>query len=419
LRNNGETNMTNDIHKIIRTISFFMLLHRTLIAGSILSSKGFGIPMISPDARSAGMAGMTLAQSDPYSVSGINPSSFVSVRTTLVSLHLSAENSWIRTGDGNASSGYTNFDGFLFALPLKSGLGLAIQLRPLTRMSYRITSPQQLEGQTYTKSTEGRGGISEISLSAFWGINRFLSIGASGNYIFGKNEEDWKVLWDDQNTFTGSKTLFSARHSGNGWTAGLQLKPISSLILGGSYSPELNIDTQNEHAYYEYVNEATKYVLAYDAEKNRTQFPARWGFAAMAILGKTASWGIEYTEQAWNRFSVNRNFVPGTLKTQRIATGGEFFAMANPTAPYLKKMAYRIGFSYQPFFSKDRNGNRIGEWWATVGLGLPMTMGLSQIDAAIALGRRGSLSTNTFSETLFKFVLTVTVGEKWFTRVNE
>ncbi|HEX9934487.1 MAG TPA: hypothetical protein VGB38_04760, partial [bacterium] len=112
-------------------------------------------------------------------------------------LHFYSENNLLKTNAGQDRSGYSNFDGFLFSIPLKSGIGMAMQLRPLTRAHYSMTSRNTLDGHAYAKSVTGSGGINAVSLSAFWRVARFAALGVSGNYLFGRINEEWKVIWDD------------------------------------------------------------------------------------------------------------------------------------------------------------------------------------------------------------------------------
>ncbi len=83
---------------------------------------------------------------------------------------------------------------------------------------------------------------------------------------------------------------------------------------------------------------------------------------------------------------------------------------------YTKRIAYRLGFSYQPYFSLDPDGKTITEKWITMGIGFPISRSASQIDIAFAFGKRGSIKTNGLSENLFRLSLSITGGEKWFIR---
>jgi hypothetical protein len=373
--------------------------------GSYFSSRGLGIPIGVTDARSIGMAGLAAAQSDPYSVSGLNPAGLVAVRTTLLSMNFYSENNRFRTPLGSAATGYANFNGFLFALPLKKGLGVALQLRPLTRMDYRISYRNEVNGQGYDKNVESRGGINTVSFSVFWRFVPFAAVGVSGNYLFGLNTEKWNIFWDDS-LFTQTNDRYQIRHSGTGATFGIQVSPFSRLLLGAMVTPSSGLSASTDRFY----------ALTTENSTNRTGYPAIWSAAATLSLGKRATAGVEYTEQDWDKLTWDGIPVKDMRRQRCLSAGAELFSLDDPLLPYHQRMAYRLGFSYQPFFSLDVNGKEIREWWATFGLGFPMAAGVSQIDAAFAYGKRGSLGPNTFSENLFKLAVSVSVSERWFAR---
>jgi hypothetical protein len=323
----------------------------------------------------------------------------------LLSLNFYSENTRFNTPVGRATTGYANFNGFIFALPLKNGLGVALQLRPLTRMDYKISYRNAINGQGYSKTVESRGGINTVSFSAYWRFVPFAAVGVSGNYLFGLNTEKWNIVWDDS-LFVQSNDRYSIRHSGTGATFGIQLTPLPRLLIGATYTPSSGLNASMDRYY----------ALTTESNSNRTDYPAIWSTALSMRLGKSATVGLEYTEQDWNRLMWNGQPVQDMQKQRSFSAGSELFSLDDPSLPYLKRMAYRFGFLYQPFFSLDVNGKQIGEWWATLGLGFPMASGISQIDVAFAYGKRGSLGPNTFSENLFKLAVSVSVSERWFTR---
>jgi len=202
--------------------------------------------------------------------------------------------------------------------------------------------------------------------------------------------------------------LYSFTHYGYGLTFGIQVAPIKRLLLGAGYSPEVRLHTTINLQYSGSSSTATRY--------DDTTYPASWSAGATAFLNTTCMWGLEISGQHWSRLLYGQRPVPSLRNTLSFATGAEFYSLKDPMIPYWKKMAYRVGFVHRPFFSLDSDGGRIQEWWVAWGLGLPMSAGISQIDVSFGYGKRGSIGDNGFSEDLWKGALTVTVGEKWFTK---
>ena len=114
--------------------------------------------------------------------------------------------------------------------------------------------------------------------------------------------------------------------------------------------------------------------------------------------------------------TINSLAVQGIREVRRISFGTELLSTRDPFAPYLKRVAYRMGLTYQPYFCTDPEGNTITEISGSIGFGLPMLMNSAVIDIALMFGKRGSLATNGLEENLFRIALAISGGEKWFIR---
>ena len=376
-------------------------------SGSILSSRGFGIPLPPPDARSLGMGTISFAQPDPISISPTNPAALFPVQTTLLSIRFGHEHTQTRAAEGTAASVYSNFAGFAFVLPFKRGLGLALQLVPLTRRDYLLEFPSRIGEQPYTKSVQGKGGHNAFSLSAYWQVHPVLSLGFTGQHVFGRANEGWAVRWDDTENFVSTDNLYSTKSSGSGWTAGILVHPHRMLMVGGVFSPRVRMTSKTD----------LFYGMVQETRESNQQVPGFWG-VSVSVAGQVAVWGLELTRQRWDELDFQGDRVPRMQSTTRIAAGAEFYSFVDPFASYWKRMAYRFGFCHQPFFSADPEGRRIQELWGTIGLGFPILSGSSRLDIGFGYGKRGRFTKNGISENLIRVNCSVTVGEKWFTRAK-
>lgn len=385
----------------------FLLCCYSIHAQSVFSSKGAGSPRFFPNARAMGMGGISYALPSLFSISMSNPATLYTISVTRLSIHYGYDNYRIREGTESAASEYSNFGGFQFAVPLGSGMGVAAGLSPLTRMDYNFVFKENLSGESYEKSVEGQGGLNTLMLSFCWAIRQNLSLGISGHLLFGRLREEWNVVYD-RTDFVSSKDIYATTNWGFGFTAGLSFRPLRFLTLGAVFTPTAHL-TNRTDSYHTYNVEK-------QSRDGSLSYPASWGLGTTFHIGEIGLIGVEYAQQDWSTLTINDQHVSGTQKTQRISAGLEIQATKEPFTPYLKRIAYRLGCSYQPYFSKDPDGNGINEYWITAGLGLPLFMNASQIDIAFGLGKRGSLETNGISENLFRITVTVSGGEKWFTR---
>ena len=391
--------------RFIILITFLFI--QNVDGGSILSSKGVGLPFFHPNTRSMGMGGLSIAISDPFVISRINPAGLYMNQTTQLSLQYYFENNDYQDINGSASSNYSNFDGFTFAIPFGSGLNAAFGLAPFSRMDYQLSYPNSIETESYTKSVEGSGGLNTFSFSLCWALRSNLSLGLSGHYFFGKFKERWDVDYDDPG-FISSKDEFTTKNWGFGLTTGFIYRPFRALTIGAIYTPEINLDNKTTISYI--------YLTEDKPDQGSILLPASWGVGTTFQIIRGVLLGIEYYERNWSRLTINDTRIQGTRDVNRLSVGGEILPNRNPEASFFKRLAFRLGFTTQPYLSLDPNQNSITEQWVTMGIGIPLYMNAAQIDIALSYGKRGSLDSNNLSENMFRISLSLTGGEKWFIR---
>ena len=373
---------------------------------TILSSRGVGSPVAFPNARAMGMGGISVAVTNPISFSLTNPASMHKIRSTRLVLQYFYEHNDYEASEGTASSSYSNFNGFHFFVPLGSGIGLATGLSPLTRTRFDLAYDDSLAGEHYTKSIEGRGGVNSFSLAICISLRSNLSIGVSGQYLFGQLKESWQVIYDNP-YFIRSKDTFSTKSSGFNYKLGIIYQPFTPILLGAIWSPEKTLDYSTQVAYF-FENAGS--------HDGTATLPETWGAGITFITKKFGELGFEFQCNNWSKTTLNGIQNPETHSTQHFSVGWELNPTRNPAEMYFKRIAYRLGFSTHPYHVRDLQGNKITETWISAGLGFPMMANASQVDVALLAGQRGSFETNGLGERLFRISVTITGGERWFMR---
>jgi len=398
----------------IRPVFLFFLLissaiHQSTQSGTILSARGIGTPFLFPNTRSMGMGYISVAEINPFTISRINPAGLYFNSLTSLSLQYVYENNRYQDPKGRANSQYSNFDGFTFVLPFGSGTGMSIGLTPFTRVDYQLTFPTvSVSNVSYTKSVKGEGGLNNFYFSFFWGVRSNLVLGFSGHYLFGNTEEKWRVDYEGA-YFLPSINTFSTKNWGLGCTGGVIYRPFSFLSVGAIFTPQTNLKNHEEFTFASYT----------DTTKNRKgtlTLPSSWGVGTSFYLGEIGQIGIEWNQTEWRKLAMDDQPFEATRNTHCISIGGEIRLTTNPLASYLKRMAYRFGFSYQPYYYRDPNRNTLNEQWITIGFGLPLLLNIGQCDIALNFGRRGSIEVNGLAEKLFRLSISLTGYEKWFIR---
>ncbi len=388
-------------------ISLFIYI-QNLFCGSILSSRGLGMNFEHPNTRAMGMGDFTIADTDVYTISRMNPASQFTHQISRISIYYFAMyNHYQDQYNGTANSQYSNFDGFSFFIPLHSTFGITSGLTPLTRMDYKISFDKAIGSYKYIKSVKGNGGLNSFDLSCHWAYKNFLSIGVTGRYIFGNINTTWRVDYDN-NSFNPTKDYFSTKNNGFNYKVGIILKPVSSITIGAVYTPEVILDNKTTISYI-FSDSTLKY-------EGSIQYPGSYGFGISYQIKKVGLIGIDYLIYNWNSLLINDQNLSYTNNTNKFSFGFESAYSSNPAASYFKQIRYRLGYYHKPYLSLDPEGNSIYESCVTFGFGLPIKGRTSEINFAFNYGKRGSLDKNGLSENIYRVSLSLSIGEKWFQR---
>jgi hypothetical protein len=97
-----------------------------------------------------------------------------------------------------------------------------------------------------------------------------------------------------------------------------------------------------------------------------------------------------------------------------MAIGSSFTPDYKSVQSYLKRLIYRVGFSYQelPYVI---NGTQINDFGINFGASFP-TSGSSSIDTSFKFGQRGVSENNLVRESYFQFVIGITFNDRWFVK---
>lgn len=394
----------------VKTITFFLtiLFAFTLChGGSVFSSYGVGTPYDFPSTQSMGLGGVSIALLSPININRTNPAALHYIKTTRLSLQYLLENNYYKDNADKANSLYSNFDGFYFVIPLGAKIRFASGIRPWTRVDYNLLYEGSFNGESYSRSVIGDGGLNTFNFSFSWSPLSNVSIGVTGNYVFGNIEERWELTYENT-SFLSSNDVIKTRMSGLDFTTGVIVQPVPALSIGGTFRPGFGIDTETERDYTFNSSE--------DPVKGTLNYPMSWGIGAVYTFKDIGLLGVEYFTRKWDEFTIQNKSVQGFQESRRISVGAELMRTTDPFSPYSKRMAYRIGFSYKTFPITDLNNENITEACVSLGFGFPLSLNVAQINMAIQYGIRGNLDTNGLTENLLRISLGISGGEKWFVK---
>ena len=170
----------------------------------------------------------------------------------------------------------------------------------------------------------------------------------------------------------------------------------------GSYGNELNFDTFSYQANY----------------KGKIHLPLIHSVGVGFKKGESFSMMVDAGIQQWSKFAFlgdNQN-----LKDQyRFSVGMQFLPSRNAigAGSYFKRTMYRLGARYNTGYL-FLNGNHIGEYAVSAGLGLPVGRYrlLTIVNLSAEYGTAGTLQNNLVQEKFIRFVAGFTFNDKWFVK---
>ncbi|MFQ5823620.1 MAG: hypothetical protein ACE5JB_06155 [bacterium] len=373
-------------------------------AGSFYSSKGIGLVRYFVSGRSVGMGGVGLAIADKMTVSYLNPAGLVVIPITFISGNLLHEATDLKGASQNAFISNTNVSGVQFVIPIKRNRAvISLGLNPYSSIEYSFDSTISQGEKTFIESISADGGVNTGFFSfSFRPIKNFY-LGITGLFYFGVLKNSWEVNFISQE-FSNSQDQISQSFTTGNIRIGFIYQITPRWSLGGVFTPSatFNVNKKLTQRFGEFS----------DFPDSDIEIPLAFGVGTAFYLSKKVLAEVDFYLQKWSNFEGD-GFVNDS---KRIGFGVEYSARGSERASYFSRMAFRAGIFYRDLGLEDPAGEKVTELFGTLGLGLPIKWSAGRIDLALEGGRRGSLPSNPFRETIVRITGSITVGERWFYR---
>lgn len=377
--------------------------------GTIESRFGIGELDLMVTARQRGMGTAAAGLLSATDINTINPAAWSDVRELRLQGGMSFEHISMAHSDNAVSSGAIK--GFHFVIPLEESVRLRLGsgLIPVSRTAYKTLGSGTVEGESYTVTYEGAGGISLFRAGFSAEPLPHVKLGAAYNYYFGNIDQNWELRFDNGLWFPARQTRATS-HSGSGFTLGFLYDGIRDFSLGASLRTAASLNA-SRNLVYEYSTEDSTLTGASGTQDLPAMFSAGISWQASDELLIAA----DYSRQDWTEAIMFEGKQSGQSVAYKWAVGAEWYPYKNdPEARTLSRMAFRLGFYVQqPYVAID---NQTGtEQYITAGVGFPI-FGSNRGDVGVEYGWRGSETQSLGTQKILRLSLSVTVGEPWFIR---
>ncbi len=427
----------------------------------------YGIGDLTPgtNINSRGMGGLSAAIYDapaPLSINYSNPASYAFFQSrkeaksnklaagrSILDIGINLDNRNLVEPNNTEKFGTSNllFSHVQLGVPLRQNWGLSFGIRPVARVSYKISTTERLIDPNTGQAIDTAGTLYSGDGGAFlpnlgmgykfnFGSKDVLAIGAGVGYLFGsKDISTRRFFLNDTVSYNAGNFQSKTTYGNLIFNGGLQYTHVFNkgyaLTVGGygNMRRTLNAsqDVIRETYYYDQTLGNTRIDSAYETKnvKGKIVYPSSYtvGFALRRNFDfeqKKGDWlvGVDLVRNNWDEFR-NYGAVDPTVKSNwQVRVGGQ--VRPYPEANYFSNVAYRAGFFVGPDYVQVDN-QKLNTWGASLGFGLPVSNfsrttapnQVTVINLALEYSRRGN-NESALKESMFRVSIGLSLSDLWF-----
>lgn len=425
----------------------------------------------------AGMANVSLANSDSTMVNNNNPASYVYFNRyrPVFQVGLNGKYSQYSTQTNSSSQQHFGLNQFQLGLPIKKNWGAAFGLSPYSFTGYTITNFIVEDDDTIGQNVnEGSGAISKVFLGiAYKPLNfskldtnysksdttyaiksHFLSIGVHGNYLFGNSTKtqsyEYLVSQSAYNSRVNSSLRLSDFNVDFGFMYQYYFRKAysdstanGSISIAGAYSPGVKMKSYQDvfsHSYLGSFYSASSSLLIVDTvelvddnagflyipEQFKAGIEYRIGWNPSRKGERLLRIGAEVNYQKWSAYYQDfgaQEFQPYYKDRMKMALGIEFCPLIgnDPSINILARTNYRFGIQYTQT-ELNVNATSLTNYGMTFGFGIPVNVNVTNtnINFGASYGNMGTVNNGLINERYLGFYFGVSIipdrNELWFVK---
>lgn len=322
-------------------------------------------------------------------------------------------------------------------VPLRPNWGFSFGLRPVSRVSYKISQTERLVDpvtgspiDSAITQYEGDGGVYLVSAGTGFKIGN-LSLGFNGGYMFGRKDYRTKRAFINDTVDYLQANYETSSNVGNvvldyGAQYKIKMPKNVYLTLGAFGNLQHKLNAKKDIIRETFIQDANTGVTRLDSVsvqsdlKGTLVYPSSFtaGFVIeKAQLAKQGSWlfGVDFSTQQWSQYRFYGQ-ADSVKDNWSIRVGAQLHPA--PKKNYWSNVFYRFGFVTGPDYIRYRNN--LPSYGVTFGLGLPianynrLSPGQATIiNLSAEYGKRGNNS-NVLHENLFRLTLGFSLSDFWF-----
>ncbi|MGB1410643.1 MAG: hypothetical protein ACPG59_03780 [Flavobacteriaceae bacterium] len=355
--------------------------------------------------------------SDSIHLNLLNPAGLAKLKLVNYSIAGSHKFNTLSTATASERATTTTLDYMAIGFPMGKFAG-AFGLLPLTTSGYKL---ENIDGTSTTQYT-GSGGMNKVFFSLGYALTPNLSLGAEGNYNFGKISNNAVTFQEEIQL--GTEENNQSDLLGLSVNLGLQYQKLLSGKLKGlasfSYTPETKFVSENARQIATVLllpNGNTSAIDQRDIQLANTDFvyPSQLTFGLGLAQERKWSLSAEVSAQKTSNLSISTVDLDNVAYQDalKFRMGGFYIPDYNSFSSMLKRIVYRGGFRFEET-GINVNGNAISEFGMSFGLGLNLGRSFSNINIGVEYGGRGTKDNGLVQESFVNVFVGLSLSDKWF-----
>lgn len=403
------------------------------------SRYGLGELQTNTEAISFSMGGVSMGLRNRFAINSFNPASYTILTRDADSLPMlfnggmkaNYSNQKNLTQSSERFSGSLNSFGFGFKMARNWAMALGLQ--PYSSVGYKLQTSAPLDSlYNYTTSYEGSGGFNKFWMGQAVQFFNHLSVGVNASYIFGSLSQKRYVVFDTT-AFYNAKTT-STRYVGDfAFDAGLQYEFIlkrdsitankTRLILGATAGLPSKLKATEDMMAFRFGYSSGNEIITDTTGQSvgvEGSISLPLSISGGFVLQKDKRWsfGADFKMQDWSGFSAFGE--SDSLKnSMSFHTGFSYTPAIIPGSKYRRKPTWYGGFHYDKTYLSLK-GEELSKVGISFGCSFPLApyfnIQSTMVSAGIELGRMGTTNQNLIEENYIRFVLGVSLKERWFVK---
>jgi hypothetical protein len=413
----------------LTTIGVFLIsfgMQAQTIQNSPLSYIGMGELYTPEAATNSMMGGIGVSNSNGIYTNVLNPALLARNHYTVFEVGIHGESKALQNYRQKQQVYGGNYQSLNLTLPANLRWTMAFSIRPhsaveYTTRSYRRLNVLGLDSLIY--GYEGRGGITKLSFSNGVRIGKEFYIGLESSFLFGTVNRNVSTQNMSDGQYYKIQLENLNRYSDFTFKGGVayrkDLKNDLFLNLGATMDISSSVSATQLRRFAILDLSGINVINSDTLEKTTTirqNLPVTQAYGLS--IEKVAKWmvGIDYSQTDWTAVDNNLGRSGKLPKSSKISIGGEYTPDFTSVSNYIKRMTYRIGYSYTTTpYDYSANGKYAVDQNLSAGVSVPLR-NLSYVNIAYQVGRRGLLADNGLEEQYHRITIGLTLSDLWFVK---